>query len=234
VRLLVRSSAGLVPQLWGHGIAQSRGRIIAITIAGCVPDPGWIDALLDAHEGADAAVGGPIVQAEGAPLSDRALAFARYGAYLPPVSASATAEVPGDNGSYKRSAIEAGLASIAADGFWEAEVNAMLRATGQTLRMLPRMRMTHTHSFGAGAFCRQRWQHGRLFGAGRARRLPLPARVVRAALAPVTLAVMTARAAGHARRAGMLSQFIPVLPVVVLFYACWVAGESAGLLAGSK
>ena len=234
VRVLVRPVTGLVPHLWGYAMAHTTSDIVALTITGCVPDSGWLDAVLTAHRGGEAAVGGPIIQDLPAPVADRALCFARYSAYLPPVSAGSDAEVPGDNGSYKRAAIEDQLPTIATDGFWEAAINATLRARGWKLRMDPAMRMIHTHSLRPRLFCQQRWRHGRIFGATRARSLSWPGRIARTAAAPAILVVMAARAGGHARRARLFRQFIPALPWVLVFYACWVAGESVGLLTGSS
>jgi len=234
VTLVVAPIAGLVPDLWALGIQHARGVIIAVTISGCVPAPGWIDAMLDAHRGSDAAVGGPIVQDARAGFADWAVCFTRYGAYFPPLPATAVPEVPGDNGSYKHDALAPDLDAIARMGFWEVEVNAALRSRGASLRMDPRMTVTHTHSYGVAAFCRQRWIHGRRFGAERAARLGLGARLARVAAAPVTLAVMLARAGGHARRAGSTGRFVMAAPIVTLFYAAWLAGESAGLLARAR
>ena len=231
VAIVIATRPGLVPHLWGLGMSRARGSIVAITIAGCVPDPGWMDAVLSAYADADVvAVGGPIVPDDASSLVDRALVFARYGPYLPPVSSRRDAEVPGDNGSYRRRAIAADLPTYATDGFWEAEVNASLRRRGGVLCLTPAMRVRHTHSFGAAAFCRQRWQHGRLFGAARARRLSAMSRGALALAAPLTAALMTVRAARHAMRARLVAAFVPTLPVVVVFYLCWTLGEAGGLL----
>lgn len=227
---IVAPIAGLVPDLWALGIQRARGAIVAVTISGCVPAPGWIDSILEAHRSPDAAVGGPIVQADRSRYGDWAVCFARYGPYFPPLSTSPTPEVPGDNGSYKRDALAPDLDAIARMGFWEVEVNAALRARGASLRLDPRMTVAHTHSYGVAAFCRQRWTHGRRFGAARAARLGIGARLARVAAAPITLAVMLARAGGHAKRAGLTGRFVTAAPLVGLFYAFWLAGESAGLI----
>jgi hypothetical protein len=231
-RMVVAPQPTLVPHLWGLGLSQARGSIVALTIAGCVPEPGWLSALLAAYavDARVAAVGGPIVPAADSGMVDRALVFTRYGPWLPPVSTGDSAEVPGDNGSYRRMAIAPDLGSFAAHGFWEADVNAALRRRGAVLRMAPGMRARHTHSFGAAAFCRQRWQHGRIFGAARRPRSSMPARVGRAAAFPLIAVLMTMRAARHASRGGLLTSFVLVLPVVLLFYLCWTAGEASGML----
>jgi hypothetical protein len=231
-RILVAPQPTLVPHLWGLGLSQARGSIVALTIAGCVPEPGWLNALLAAYTGDSrvAAVGGPILPAADSGMVDRAVVFTRYGPYLPPVSTDDSAEVPGDNGSYRRMAIAADLGSFAARGFWEADVNAALRRRGAVLRMAPGMRMRYTHSFAAAAFCQQRWQHGRIFGAARRSRSSMPARVVRAAAFPLIAVLMTMRAARHASRGRLLTSFVIVLPVVLLFYLCWTAGEASGML----
>jgi hypothetical protein len=233
VRLLIADRRRLVPELWGFGVASATSDVIAITIAGCIPGPRWIDAIVSGHRAADAAVGGPIEQQAPAGVVDWAVYFTRYAAYMQPMLAGPAVQVPGDNGSYKRAALEDERAAITTAGFWEYEINTRLVARGKTLRVAPDMVVSHTHSFDAGGFCRQRWEHGRIFGRTRAAGLRGPARLATALGAPVSLALMVVRAARHvfARRRHR-ARFFQALPLVIVFYTCWIAGETTGLFAG--
>ena len=235
VTLVVSDRPRLVPDLWGLGVVRARGSIVAITIAGCIPDPRWIEAIVAGHEAAHAAIGGAIEQHEQSGIVDWAVYFVRYAAYMRPMGAGRVLQVPGDNGSYKRAAIEAERAAVAAHGFWEHEINARLVGRGETLGLAADMLVWHTSTFGVRAFSRQRWQHGRIFGRTKAATLSGPARIARAILAPVSLALMVQRAGRHvfSRRRHRI-QFLRALPLVVFFYTCWIAGEAAGLLAGAE
>ena len=230
VTIVVSDVPRLVPELWGLGVAASRGAIVALLTAACVPGPCWVQALLRLHEGDVAAVGGPLGQRAPAALGDWALYFARYAAFVPPADTRDDAEVPGDNGSWKREAIAPDLDHIARRGFWELEVNAGLRSRGRRLVMSDDVTVWHTHSFGIGAFCRQRWAHGRLHGRSRAASGTSAAVACAAPLAWGSMLLRVSRRVltrGHHR-----STFAAALPVIALFYACWVGGEAVGLMQG--
>ena len=235
VTLLVSDRQRLVPELWGLGVVRAQGAIVAITIAGCTPQGNWFDAMIVGHESAHAAIGGPIEQHVSGRLVDWAVYFVRYAAYMQPLRSGRVLQVPGDNGSYKKDAIEHERDTIAAEGFWEYEINERLVARGHTLNMAPDMTVWHTHSFGMRSFARQRWQHGRIFGRSKASAMTAAARLMRAMLAPLSLATMVQRAARHVftRRRHRL-QFLRALPHIVLFYACWIAGETAGLFQAAE
>jgi hypothetical protein len=234
VTVLVSERRRLVPELWGLGFARAQAPIIAVTIAGCAPAPNWIEGIVRAHESADAGVGGAIDQHVSGGIVDWAVYFVRYAAYMPPMAAGPALQVPGDNGSYKKAALDEERAAIASQGFWEYEINARLVMRGKRLSLAPEMLVWHTHSFGVRGFCRQRWQHGRIFGRTRAAGLSGPTRLARTLMAPVSLAVMVGRAARHvfSRRRHRLA-FLRALPLVVVFYSCWIAGETAGLFSGT-
>jgi hypothetical protein len=235
VTVVISERRRLVPELWGLGFAQARGSIVAVTIAGCIPQPRWIDAIVRAHQSPDAGVGGAIEQHVPGAIVDWAVYFVRYAAYMQPMAAGPALQVPGDNGSYKRAALEDERAAIAARGFWEYEINTRLVARGRRLSLAPDMLVRHTHSFGIRGFCRQRWQHGRIFGRRKAAGMSGPTRLARTLMAPVSLALMVVRAATQvfSRRRHRLA-FLRALPLVVVFHACWIAGETAGLSAGGE
>ena len=60
------------------------------------------------------------------------------------------------------------------------------------------------------------------------------AALVRACLAPVSLATMVARSSRHvlAKRRHRREMLL-ALPLMIWFYGCWIAGEAAGL-AGAR
>ena len=231
VTVIESGTPKLVPELWGLGIAASRGAVIGITMAGCVPAPHWVEALRRAHRTDAAAVGGPIEQGWPASVGDWALYFARYAAYMGPFEERAVSDVPGDNGSYKRDAIAQDLEEIERRGFWETEINLRLRRRGARLVMRPDLAVWHTHSYGVAGFSRQRWQHGKLHGRSRSEGASFPSRAVRAVGAPLAWALMLVRVTTHvARRRRHQVRFAMAVPLIAWFYLCWIGGEVAGLL----
>lgn len=232
-RVVSVSGNALVPILWGAAIAAARAPIVAITITACEPDPGWLDAIVAAHRAPDAGIGGTIDIRERPGLVDRALHLVRYTPYLPPQPAGPVPEIAGDNGTYKRTALEPWMAAIARDGFWESEFHRHLHARGESLRLDPAIRVTHAGSYSAAGFSRQRFLHGRLFGRARREGRSRPALWLRAATAPAIPLAMLARALRSVARSGRLdSRTIAAVPLALWFLSCWAAGEAAGLLDG--
>ena len=192
---IVRGPAGaLVPALWGAALLEATGAIVAVTMTACAPDADWLDAIAAAHRDSPSdGIGGVIDASPRGSLVDRALHLVRYTPYLPPVAAGPVPEIAGDNGTYTRAALDGWRSTIAREGFWESEFNRAIRARGGALRIDPRIRVTHTRSYGFASFSRQRFRHGRLFG--RARRAGLGTGApCQSALAPTVPFVMLTRA----------------------------------------
>jgi hypothetical protein len=221
---------GLVPELWATGIAGARGRVLALTAATVVPDPDWVDRMLVAHTNGVAAVGGAIEPGAGMGAVDWAVYFCRYAPYMLPFSGGDAVDVAGDNASYRIDALQP-YRGMFADAFWEPFIHAPMRRDGLRLEVRPEIVVRQATGMRFGAFSRQRYAHGRIYGemrsAGSSR-----GRVLATAPAAVIVPIlMTARVARHVARRGRLrGRFAASLPLVLWFYACWAAGELAGRL----
>lgn len=234
VKLIVAPPSALIPELWGLGIRESRGKLIAITTAHCVPARDWVSAMLEAHEGAAAAVGGAIESAESAGLVDWAVYFSRYSQYMLPFERGFVREIAGDNAAYKREHIDR-CPGAWRNGFWEPAVHAELRKAGLQLLLAPSVVVSHRRSFGLWGFVTQRFWHGIHFGRDRAARLRWPRRALYIALSPAIPLVFLVRIArqifGKRRHRTKLIQSLPVL---VLFLLAWSCGELLGYLRGPE
>jgi hypothetical protein len=179
-----------------------------------------------------AAIGGVLELGSGGDPADWALGFLRYSAYLPPGRPGPTAEVAADNAVYRRDALEQ-YPETWRDGFWETTVHAQFRQHGLAILLDPRMLVTHHRSLSPLAFSRQRFAHGRAFGAERFGRAPAAVRMLRAAAAPIAGAVLAGRVGARvfARRRHRL-RLLASLPVIGWFVACWIAGETTGYFLG--
>ncbi|GIW06879.1 MAG: hypothetical protein KatS3mg060_1684 [Dehalococcoidia bacterium] len=217
----------LVPKLWKAGIEASSGELLVLTIAQCVPEPGWLAALVSALEPDCAAAGGPIVLRSRRPAV-AAVFFLRYSPYLLPFQRHDVADVPGDNAIYRRSAI-ATVADRWEHGFWENEVNAALRSRGARLVLDLRPATALRTGGGVWAFCRQRFRHGRVFGAWRA----ATGGRWRAVLAPLVPLLMLTRIVRRLPTADRIT-FVLSLPFLVTYLCAWTAGETIGLLEGRR
>lgn len=234
VKLILAPPSALIPELWAAGIHESRGVIVAITTAHCVPRQDWVRAILEAHDGSAAAVGGAVENDDSATLVDWGVYLCRYTPYMLPFSASFVSEIAGDNASYARHHIDRNR-HLWKDGFWEPRVHAALRKAGLRLRLTPRMVVFHKKSFGIRGFIKQRFLHGMTFGRDRAAQLPRIWRLLYIALSPTIPLVFLARIARQVlMKARHRSKLALALPILVLFLAAWACGELIGYLRGPR
>ncbi len=223
-----------IPELWAVGVERAAGEVVALTTAHCVPADDWVARVLEAHDAHDAAgIGGAIENDPAATAADWAVYFCRYHRFMPPLAAGPTADIAGDNASYKRWALDR-TRDLWRDGFWEPDIHAEILRRGGTLRLEPRIVVRHVRSFGVAGFVRNRYRHGRQYGRSQGRTLGPGARVGRALRAPLVPAVLTGRVASAVRRAGRhAGPFARALPLLGLFTASWALGEAVGYLHGT-
>jgi len=233
-RLVVhhRPPTELIPELWAEGIRRSRGEAVVITTAHCVPDGGWVSAMLAALASPAAAAGGPIDNDPRGSAVDWAVFFARYAAFMPPVGEGFVAEVAGDNAVYRRAAIER-CAALWRDGFWEAAVNAELRRAGERLWLAPAAVVRHRRSYDFAGFVRQRFVHGMRYGRDRGRGLGIAGRAARVLAAPLVPAVLAARIVRQVQKKRRHRlELARSLPLLIAFLLAWTCGEVIGYVRG--
>jgi glycosyltransferase involved in cell wall biosynthesis len=224
--------SALIPDLWAAGIRASRGDIVAITTAHCVPSERWAEAMLEALAGRASAVGGAIDNDPGGSAVDWAVYLCRYAAYMPPVREGFVVEIAGDNAAYKRAAIDACRAAWS-DGFWEAAVHTQLRRAGQRLWLAPAAVVCHKRSFDFAGFLRQRFVHGMRYGRDRCRETGVAVRGLRALASPLIPAILLFRIVRHVRnkqRHG--KELARALPFLLAFLLAWATGELVGYVRG--
>jgi len=227
--LVETPDARLVQNLWGAGVMRARGRIFALTAATCVPDAQWVEETLKAHTEYHSAIGGAVELAPNAGLLDSAMYFVRYTPCMLPFDEEHTA-VPSENGSYKRAAIADQMNWIAANGFWEQNVNEHLRSQMRSLKANPRsiVYVKQSHTF--GGFMRHQFVHGRLLGQARATRHAGIKRLLYLAASPAIPLIRLSRIIrpllAKKRR---VAPFFLSLPLIVWFLICGAIGEVAGM-----
>ncbi len=231
VKLITRPGGEHIPQLWEAGLKQASAPLVAIITAHCVPGPQWVENILKAHRERAAAVGGPIALKEDSGLVSAAIYFCRYTPFMPPVAGGPVMEIPGDNASYKKDLIDQ-YQEQRRHGFWEPEIHALLRRDGCQILMDPGLCIFHGRSFTFAGFVKNRFHHGRTFGAWRAAGLSLSGRALRALAFPLVPAVMFLRAAKSVFSKGRYRRkFIQSSPALVVFLCAWAVGELAGAFA---
>lgn len=220
----------LIPGLWARGIEAARAPLVATTTAHCLPEPGWVDGLLEIDPAGPAATGGVIAPDPGERAHSRAIYLMRYLPYQPPGRAGQTREVAADNAAYRRDAILDNR-DLLVDGFWEPSFHERFRAAGLKMVMDPRLVVRHANCYGMLSFARQRFAHGQAFGAARIGGLSLTRRWVFALAAPLLPGVFLARLLARAARfrSGGVAG---ALPCLLLYVAYWGAGEASAYWRG--
>jgi len=223
----------LVPALWGAGLREARGRVVAFTIAECLVDRGWARALLDGIASGAAGVGGRLDIRPGTTATGRATFYLRYSAWLGVADGPAT-EIAGDNAAYDHEALR-----MAGEGtgnaFWEVEAHRRFRELGRTLAVIPGATAWFADHTTLGVMAARRFAHGRHSGAFRVRS-GIRTRWQMLLGAPLVPFVLFARVARRiARVPGHVTSFASSLGAFFVLAFAWAAGEAIGAFtAGAK
>jgi hypothetical protein len=233
VRVTCLPVGTLVPALWGAGLREARGRVVAFTIAQCAVDTGWARSLLDGIAGGAVGVGGRLGVRHGTGATGRATFYLRYSAWLATPDGPVH-EIPGDNAAYEHQALRSVRDSVGGP-FWEVEAHARFRALGRALVVHPGATAWFTDETPLGTMAARRFAHGRHSGAFRVSsgirtRWQM---VLGAPLVPLVLMLRVARRV--ARAPGHALGFVSSLGAFLVLATAWAAGEAiGGFTAGSK
>lgn len=231
-RTITAAPGTLVPELWLRGLQSSRGRLVAFTIAQCVVSPGWIQRMTAGMTEGVGGAGGALALASRAGRHVRALYFLRYSNFMEErwTQGPIDGDIAGDNAIYRRSDLL--LPGVCpADGFWEVDVHRRLRQRGLTLAAVADAPATLVGAQAPRRIVRERFRHGRHFGAWRSTSAAERLRMVAVApLVPLVLVVRIARRIWPYSRHRL--NFLAALPWLTVFATAWAFGEAAGALWG--
>ena len=236
VRLLHFDHPKSLPLLRGSGIALATGQVIAILDAYSMVDSDWLKQLLKCHAEHDHPVIGGAVdlyQAEQQGMLSWAQHFNEYGMFMTPFEEGSTDILPGSNISYKRASLFDGDRPRFKE-FWKTFVNAGLEQSGRQLWQTPSIRVALWKPVGFGSFLLTRFTHGRCYAAmrcadsGRTERF---LRLLSTPFVPVLLLYRWSRRFWPKKR--QRGRLVLSLPLQLILFACWSAGEFIGYLAGS-
>src|SRR6266852_2768142 len=232
IRILQLPAQPEVPVLWQAGIDASRGGIIALLVDSCIPGRDWVRQILRAHQSDYAVIGGAIDLAPTLGTVDSAIYFCRYSRYMSPFAAAFLDDLPGNNCSYKRTAL-GGLQDELTDGFWETFIHRKMRRRGDKLLCVPEIFVHYVGPSSGLAFLKVRFTHGRKFAARRARELSRTQRSVRAMAFPLVPLLMLQRIAARVwEKRRYRARFLSCVPLLMIFLTAWSAGECVGYILG--
>ena len=230
-----REPGTIAPYLWSDGIRRSRGTWVALTTGHCVVPPDWARSLVAALETDAGAAGSGLLPLEECGLTDLAVFFLRYHAFVPLVIGDVrpAPELPGDNAAYAGDDVRAAVTG-ASDGFFEVEHHRLLRRGGRTLLAVPRATARFGRSFPLRTILEHRFLHGRQFGAWRSR-VDGASTVTLLVKAPLVPGVLFARALRSVSESSSLRLALLRCSIHFLLLAsAWAVGEALGALQGAS
>ena len=233
-RVRVVPGGGLtIPQMRTKGLKETRAPIIAVLEDHTDVVPTWLEALLRGHATNAAVVGGSVTNGCFTAV-DWAAFFTEYNEHMTPMPEGPVPSLPGNNASYKRSAIEA-CGDLFYLGLWETFLHAALAQKGFLFRCERGAEVIHAKPFSFSHFARQRWHLARSYAGMRVRDFSAGKKLFYAAASPVLLPLLMGRILrriaarpGH----GYWPAFFKSLPLLLVFLSIWTAAEFVGYLAG--
>lgn len=220
-----------------EGVRRARAPFVAFLEEHCRVRAGWIDALLAAHAGPWAGVGGEVHNGNpGTPRSET-IALMTYGPWVPPAERDEdAAHLPGHNASFRRDRLlefgeELELLLVS-----DINLHRRLRMAGERLLLDPAVKFEHINPTGIASLARGYFLWHRLYGWSRARvfRWPARRRFLYVVLAPVIPLYFLFRLHRQIRRSrpdllGLFRRGVPLIWVAQMFSAI---GQGFGLLFG--
>jgi glycosyl transferase family 2 len=228
VRMVVADAGQWLSAARAAGVRAATTPLVVFAENHSFPEPGWAQALIDAHAGPWAAVGPAMLNATPDEPRTWGTLLVDYGPWVAPVSGGPVDDVPGHGSAYKRSLLlDYGdhLEEILAA---EWNLHQDLRSRGHRLYLEPAAATRHLNMTEAVPSFRLWQRYSRDLAAARSRDWPVAKRVLYALGTPLIFLKRLAVAVRHLGRVGRLD----VLPTALAPMLASVAGSAAGELAG--
>lgn len=225
-----------IPEMYKLGLDDSQGDIVAILEDHEVVQPGWCEAVLEAHKTYPevVAIAGPIDNGCTERIIDWATFFCEYCRFMPPIQAGVTDSIPGNNVAYKRWALEENPPEDLAKGFWENVLHPHLLRRGSQFRVEPGLKVLHQKHSGFFEYLGQRYYYSRSYAGARTHDRSLLFRIaysVACTILPIILLkrILSCGFSKHRFR----RELVLSTPLLVCFTVVWAFGEMVGSLFGA-
>lgn len=213
-------------------IRMAAAPVIALAEDHSYPEPGFAEALIEAHKGPWAGVGPAFLNANPGIVSWVAMVL-DYGRWISPVPAGPIDDIPGHNSSWKRSLLLELGPDLEVMMPAPTNLNWYLASKGHRLYMEPAAKIRHLQVSGFWPCLVEQFHVARLFPAGRARHWPLYKRLFYVCAMPVLLGRNLLGWIAHFRRIDPSGKILATAwPMLLLMTAVWGAGEIAGYAFG--
>jgi hypothetical protein len=234
-------------ELRARGMAQARGRIVALIEDHGIAAEDWAARIIELHGerqgsqlrnpaltgGAEAAgIGGAIENGIDRPLN-WAVYYCDFLRYQRPFPESDSWVASDANVSYERAALES-VAPLWREVFHESSVNGALRGRGERIALSPAIVVyQHRQGLNFKAAMKERFVWGRSYAATRAGLAGTSKRIFWAVFAPALPVLMLARMTLMAwRKRRTMGPFIRAFPFTAALIVSWSWGEFVGYSTG--
>ena len=219
-------------RLVAENLHEASGEIVAVTEDHCATRPGWVQAILRAHEEYPdaAAIGGSIENGTPGSHLEWASFLMTQGAHMAPLRNGPTTRIANEADiSFKRWALD----DLEDDplGFMTIRYSRALADSGALLVNDDRIQVDHNETLGPRATAVIHFDDGRTI-AGFRRRTMASGDWLRILAAPFLPIYRSARVVRDAVAKGRVSTVLPALPWIIALEYCHEAGEFVGYLLG--
>jgi len=223
-----------VAQANAAGVRQASAPVVAFVEEHSYPDPGWAEALIEAHWQPWAAVGPVVRNANPGSAVSWADFLIAYGPWMDPSHAGVVDFLPGHNSSYKRAILLDYGPELEAMLESESVLHWALQAKGYQLYLEPAAKISHLNFGLLSSWIPAQFHNGRLFAATRARYWSPLQRLFYTGGAPLIPVVRFRRILQQLRRSGQRRNLPPgVLPTLILGLVVSAVGEMMGYALGA-
>jgi len=216
------------------GVRQASAPVVGFVESHSYPDPGWAEALIEAHRRPWAAVGPVVGNANPAGMISWANLLLDYGPWVEPVEEGVTGDLPGHNSSYKRAILLDCGPELESMLEQEILLHNEIQSRGYQLYLEPKAKTYHLNISLLSSWLPERFYTGRHFAGARARLWSPLRRLLYSGGAPLIPLVRLPRILRDIRRSGRERQLLPkVLPPLIIGLVVSAVGEMIGYAFGA-
>ncbi|MFO1429203.1 MAG: glycosyltransferase [Candidatus Competibacteraceae bacterium] len=232
-RIVAVGEVRSLPHAMAAGARAASAPVIAFGEDHAFPEPGWAEALLEAHQGPWAAVGPVVRNANPVNWVSWADFLVSYGRWLDPTPAGTVEFLPSHNCSYKRSVLLSYGPQLERMLAVETVLHWDMSNKGHQLYVEPRAKLSHINFEGFSTWIAGQFLNGRLLAASRRENWSPFRRLLYIFGAPLIPVVRLWRVLRDVRRASRQHKLLPgVLPTLIASLVVSGTGEFLGYLLG--
>lgn len=214
------------------GVEAASAPVVLFGESHSFPDPGAVEALIDAHRGPWAAVGQAMCNGNPGTMASWTCLYLDYGAWVDPCDGGVVDELPTNNTSFKRAPLVECGEELAALLVSSDRINATLRARGSSFYLEPRARTFHVNVSRTSSWLVDRAAFGRAYAGARSESWPAWRRAVYACGSPLIPVVRLRRTLRDIRRTRRMELLPRILPALIVSLVVSASGEALGYALG--